>query len=48
MDRLKVLYNEKKEPINDNTIELARFCRCLEAILRHQQKGGLVMDGWDG
>ena len=39
MDRLKTVYNKQSSPLNDNTIEVARFCRSLEAILRHGQKG---------
>ena len=38
--RLKVLQEEQQlQPLNDNTIEVAHFCRGLEAVLRHQQKG---------
>ena len=36
--RLKVIHADQ-QPLDDNTIEVAHFCRGLEAILRHQQKG---------
>ena len=39
VERLKVVYGEQKKTLNDDIIEVPRFCRCLEAILRHQQKG---------
>ena len=39
VERLKVLNNGRTEPFDDDVLEVPRFCRCLETILRHQQKG---------
>ena len=39
VEKLKVIHGEEKQVLDDNTIEVAKFSRCLESILRHHQKG---------
>ena len=39
VERLKTIYSQTSKPLTDDTIEVSRFCRYLESILRHGQKG---------
>ena len=41
VERLKVIFDETKAPLNDDVSELPHFCVTLEGVLRHQQKGEL-------
>lgn len=41
VERLKVIFDEMKAPLNDDVSELPHFCVTLESVLRHQQKGEL-------
>ena len=39
VERLKVIHAANDAPLDDNNLEVAQFCRSLEAILRFNQKG---------
>ncbi|XP_019854093.1 PREDICTED: FYVE and coiled-coil domain-containing protein 1-like [Amphimedon queenslandica] len=45
VERLKTIYSQTSKPLTDDTIEVSRFCRYLESILRHGQKEKLSFWG---
>ena len=39
VERLKVIFEEQQQALDDDVSEVSHFCITLECILRHQQKG---------